>query len=177
MSDVILGKRLLTQVSVSVLAGLLMSSAVLAEDDAAAAGGDGNEVSIEVIDPTAVDPLPGDETGTGETGTDSGTDSGEDPGELVDPICEDCTVDGPEVVIDPIETEGPVIEEDTPPETYQTTALGGESQPHYRGDTALSGQNSDSEGFVAPGKPPHGQQTAREGGFFKWLFGKKPVNQ
>jgi hypothetical protein len=168
VSDVILGKRLLKQVSVSVLAAVLMSSAVLAEDDAAAAGGDGNEVSIEVIDPTLVDPVPGDETGSA---------TGEEPGELVDPICEDCTVDDPDVVIDPIETDGTVIEEDTPPEVYQTTALGGESLPHYRGDTAVTGQSRDSEGFVAPGKPLHGQQTAREGGFFKWLFGKKPVSQ
>lgn len=88
MSEVLLVKRLLVQASVSVLAGMLMSSAVLAEDDAAS--GD-TDVGIEVIDPMPIDePIAIEDGGV----------------ELVDPICADCGTGEPDVSIDPVELDG-----------------------------------------------------------------------
>jgi hypothetical protein len=93
MSEVLLVKRLLVQASVSVLAGMLMSSASTAEDDAAPVGSDENEVVVEVIDPMPV------EEPVGVTGEEVDV-------ELGDPLCADCSTGGPDVAIDPMEMVG-----------------------------------------------------------------------
>lgn len=132
MASELLVKRLMKQASVSVLAGLLMSSAVLAEDNADDAGIDG-EVSISVDDSGMVDGGPdvsidpvdpgewsGEEDGVspGEPGEGDGTDGGEvdggvidggevDGGEVaIDPECADCS-GIPDVTIDPMEMGEP----------------------------------------------------------------------
>lgn len=109
MSDVKMVKRFLVGASVSVLAGLLMSSAALAEDDAAPVGSDEIDVSITVEDPM-VDPVAVEMTMTGEDGSDP---------ELGDPTCADCSTGGPDISIDPIEMVGEVI--DTPVEKDDET--------------------------------------------------------
>lgn len=99
MSDVKMVKRLLVGASVSVLASMLMSSAALAEDDAAA---DEGSVSI-VVEDTLVDPVAEEVSITLETEVDP---------ELGDPICIECSGEGPDVSIDPIELDGEVIAEE-----------------------------------------------------------------
>lgn len=118
MTSDLLVKRLLKQASVSVLAGLLMSSAVLAEDITEPVVEPEGEVSITVEDETA--------------GPDVTLDPIEFEGEVVyDEVCIDCSgvvedasnltdppepIDGevlvdpkPEDMIDPVEFDGEVI--------------------------------------------------------------------
>lgn len=119
----LLVKRLLKQASVSVLAGLLMSSAVLAEDNTDGAGmGDDGGVSVGIdgggLD-AGVDPADGNGVG-GEDGSDGGADGGTDDGSDggaddgsdgdTDGGPDDGTDGGPDISIDDgatIGTEGP----------------------------------------------------------------------
>lgn len=89
MSEVQLFKRLLLQASASVLAGFVLSSAVIAEDSAAPAEEETGSIGVEVTDTTTTD---GEEPVTGG----------------IDPICADCGEINPEVVIEPIEPIDPI---------------------------------------------------------------------
>ena len=90
MASDLLIKRLLKQAGVSVLAGLLLSTAVLAEDNAADAGGvsvdaGGPDVSIDPAPDVSIDPVdPGLDTGGDDSvdwsGDDDGSTDGTDDG-------------------------------------------------------------------------------------------------
>lgn len=111
MASDLLIKRLLKQAGVSVLAGLLLSTAVAAEDDAAGAG----DVSVDVGAPdVSIDPVPdasidpvdpdmgdggdgvdwsgGEDDGSGDGDATDGTDDGSDDGDATDGT-DDGTVD------------------------------------------------------------------------------------
>lgn len=164
MASELLVKRLMMQASVSVLAGLLMSSAVLAEDTAGDAG-DNGEVSISIDDSgmvdggmvdggpdVSIDPVdPGDWSGEhdGSAVDDGPVDDGPvddgavddgavDDGEgVVDPECADCS-GVPDVAVDPMEMGQPTDDGVT-----VTMADGGPrgGAPNERGDTEAGGQD------------------------------------
>ena len=199
MSDVFLVKSLLKQAGVTVLAGLLLSSAALAEDNADPAGGVGEEPTIDVV---AVD-------GTTDPAVDDGImvtlEAPVDENEVVDPYCAECSgvpevmidpietvgvpvegeetavdpaddgavddgnTDVPEVTIDPSETDGEVV--DVPPEVMYNMAPGGRPEmPEARGDF---GQPTTAANHEARGDHGDGARPVGNGqtpGWLKKLF-------
>lgn len=137
MASELLVRRLFRQAGVSVLAGLLLSSAVLAEDNTDPAGGGDVSVSIGIdggpdvsIDP--VDPGdwggedggdPGDasgDDGTGDawSGDDSAEDGAADGSDAVEESGDDATMDPVEddgmITLDPREWDGTFNDEGVP---------------------------------------------------------------
>ena len=80
MASELLVKRLLKQAGASVLAGLLLSSAVMAEDNSAPAGGDDSSVSVDGGPDVSVDPVGGGDWGGDDGGAIGGSDDGSDGG-------------------------------------------------------------------------------------------------
>jgi len=121
----LLVKRLMMQASVSVLAGLLMSSAVMAEDMSRPVGGP--DISIEVDAPdTSIDLLAMESEG---------------PDVSIDPV--EISVEAPEISIDPIEMWG--MPEETPEASMTAvTARGEAAAPH--GQAASQQATSRGEG-------------------------------
>lgn len=172
MSDVFGVSGLLKQAGVTVLAGLLLSSAVLAEDGAEAAGGLGEETPVDVVVVEVDTTEPTDEVLM------VTTEAPVDEAEVVDPICAECSGE-PEISIDPIEMVGEPVEDgtdetsdgtvepvmadgeviDMPVEIMQNAVPEGRpSMPEARGDSIQSVSRGDhGEGAVvrsASGETP-----------------------
>lgn len=112
MSDALV-KRLLTQAGVAVLAGVLSSSAVWAEDDASVSG----ESAVEATDPSTGDTgVASEPAETQESVSDAGENPqvSEEPEVTIDPVYEPeiaiCPVEGPDVAVEPVEDPGVTID-------------------------------------------------------------------